>query len=73
MIGDSEISDILTRMAGDEEVFVRSGVAKNPNTPTSTLTLLTVDEDPFVAHAAKDSLRGRSQSTVTWMMGGGGL
>ena len=73
VIGDSEISYILTRMAGDEEVFVRTGVAANPNPPTSTHTLVTVDEDPFVAHAAKDSLRGRSQSTVSSMMGGGGL
>jgi hypothetical protein len=67
---DSTVAD-LNRLAGDEDEAVRLAVAENPNTPTNTLLLLTEDENIRVAQVARQSLKNRPQSTVTWLMGNG--
>jgi HEAT repeat protein len=62
--------EILPTFAEDENEHVREGVAGNPSTPSEILILLTGDWNKDVVAAAQDSLKSRSQPTVTWMMSG---
>jgi hypothetical protein len=45
--------EALTILARDKNVFVRWGVACNPNTPPETLTILARDKDRDVRHIVK--------------------
>ena len=65
---ESPVED-LNRLSKDRDDAIRMAVAENPNTPTSTLVLLTRDDSPRVSQAAHKALANHPQSTITWVMG----
>ena len=53
--------EILEKLAEDEDVDVREGVAKNPKTPVEILMRLAEDKDKNVRNNAMHQLRERGQ------------